>query len=68
MQYTIEHVQISTIKAGDTVMHRGVLKTVCRNNLGMDSFMGITLFGDCYKMGRKLVQRVNIHRSMPEMA
>ena len=68
MNYTIEHVQISKIKSGDTVMHDGKMKTVCNNNIGRDDFMGITLFGDCYKMGRKLVQKVNIIRAMPVIA
>lgn len=68
MQYTIEHVQISAIQPGDTVMHYGNMKTVCRNNIGKDAFMGVTLFGDCYKMGHKLVQKVNIHRVLPVVA
>lgn len=68
MQYTIEHVQISTIEPGDTVIHDGKMKTVCRNNIDKDAFMGVTLFGDCYKMGRKLVQKVKIHRALPVVA
>lgn len=68
MEYTIEHVQISTIQPGDTVMHDGKMKTVCRNNIKHDSFIGVTLFGDCYKMGRKLVQKVIIHRALPTIA
>lgn len=54
---TIE-VHISTIVAGDTIMHNGEMKTVSGNNIKFDSFMGTTLFGDSYRLGHKKVTKV----------
>ena len=42
---TIE-VHISTIVAGDTIMHNEEMKTVSGNNIKFNSFIGKTLFGD----------------------
>lgn len=58
-------VHISTIKAGDTVLHNGHEKTVCRNNLTRDSFMGQCLFGDSYRLGRKPVTKVIYEKQIP---
>lgn len=57
--HTEEEVHISKIKAGDTIMHNGVLTTVSGNNIKTCSFMGITLFGDSYRSGYKKVTRIN---------
>ncbi len=54
----IELVDISTIRAGDTIVHDGKLRTVCNNNIQYCSFMGITLFGDSYKSGHTKVKLV----------
>lgn len=54
---TIE-VHISSIVAGDTIMHNGEMKTVSGNNIKFDSFMGTTLFGDSYSLGYKKVTKV----------
>lgn len=54
----IEKVHISLIRASDTVFHEGKVKTVCKKNLKHDTFMGHTLFGDSYMLGRKPVWRV----------
>lgn len=51
-------VHISTIKIGDTILHNGEVKTVCRRTFGWSSFMGLTLFGDCYHLGYKLVKKI----------
>ena len=48
---------ISLISAGDTVEHNGELKTVCGNNIKR-GFMGITLFGDSYRLGSLPVIKV----------
>ena len=53
-----EPVHISQVSAGDTIVHEGKLTTVCANNIKRDSFMGITLFGDCYRLGYKPVSKV----------
>lgn len=55
---TIEHVHISTITAGDTIMYKGEMKTVCKNNIKYDPFMGITIFGDNFKCGHTKVEKV----------
>lgn len=57
-EWVKELVSISQIKAGDTVEIDGIMKTVCRNNLKYSEFMGITLFGDNYKLGREKVTRL----------
>lgn len=49
---------IRDIRPGDTVIHNGEMKTVCRNNIKRDPFLGITLFGDCHNMGRTLIKKV----------
>lgn len=56
---------ISRIRAGDTVLHDGKQQTVCQSNLKRDSFMGITLFGDSYRLGYLPVQKVVIERALP---
>ena len=56
--YRIEKRHISDIRIGDTVMHNGEMKTVGKNNLKYDSFMGYSLFGDSYKLGRQAVEVV----------
>lgn len=50
-QHAIRPVHISTIKPGDTVEHAGHLKTVCAADLKQSGFMGLTLFGDSYRLG-----------------
>lgn len=47
------------IQVGDTILHTdGQLRTVCRNNITRSPFMGLTLFGDPYKLGTIPVKRV----------
>lgn len=50
--YIIKEVHIDNIQPGDTVLHvDGEVRTVGRSNIGGDSFMGRTLFGDSYHSG-----------------
>jgi hypothetical protein len=58
MKAKLAPVHISQIAVGDTVEHGGHLRTVNKNHIGRDSFMGISLFGDCYKSGYKPVNKV----------
>ena len=60
----IEPVHVSLIRASDTVFHEGKVRTVCKGNLKNDSFMGPTLFGDSYNIGRKPVYRLIMRRAM----
>lgn len=63
MQYKITPCHITDIRQGDTVMHDGAMRTVSGNNIGRCPFMGRSLFGDTYKLGTELVQRVDIERA-----
>ncbi|MCS2475505.1 hypothetical protein NXX39_20730 [Bacteroides ovatus] len=61
MNYEVEEVHISTIQAGDTILHTdGLIRTVDNVNIRHSSFMGITLFGDSYHLGNALVKRLRI--------
>lgn len=59
--YTTQDVHITDIVPGDTILHDGILKTVCRNNIKYDSFMGTSIFGDSYRSGRIPVKKVTFH-------
>ena len=39
---------LKDIKAGDTVMYKGHLTTVGKEDIKQDPFMGTSLFGACY--------------------
>jgi uncharacterized radical SAM superfamily Fe-S cluster-containing enzyme len=64
MKYEIKPTHISDIKQGDTVMINGEMRTVGNNNI-KNGFMGVTLFGDSYRLGREHVQKVVIFKAMP---
>ena len=65
MKYEIKPTHISQIKQGDTVMIDGEMRTVGNHNIKHDEFMGLTLFGDSYRLGSQPVQKVVIYRAMP---
>lgn len=46
-----KQIHISQLRAGDTILHRGELKTVCKTDLTESDFMGRSVFGDSYKLG-----------------
>ena len=54
----IEKVHISRIRIGDTVCHNNKIRTVCNRTLKYSEFMGVTLFGDSYNIGYKMVEKV----------
>ena len=58
MQKLLSFVHISTIKAGDTIIHNGKESTVCKNDIKTGGFMGTSVFGDSYRSGTKLVEVV----------
>jgi len=62
MQY-IESVHIDNIEAGDTIIHNGIIKTICQNDISENSFTGKTIFGDSYNIGNKKVSRVKFPRN-----
>ena len=49
------NVNIEEIRAGDTILHNEKLTTVCDSDIKYCSFMGNSIFGDTYVMGRKKV-------------
>lgn len=51
-------VNISRISPGDTIVLDGKITTVNKENIKKCSFMGTTLFGDSYKLGSELVEKV----------
>ena len=55
--FTID-VHISQIQPGDTIVHHGIIKTVCRKNIKKCDFMGISIFGDSYMSGHLPVKKV----------
>jgi len=64
MIYKIEKVGIQEVKAGDTILFGGVERTVCAKDIKL-SLNGITVFGDSYMLGHKLVERCIIYRALP---
>ena len=50
---------IKDIKIGDTIIDNdGKIKLVSKGNLKYNKFMGLTLFGDCYKLGTQKVRKL----------
>ena len=57
-----EVVPVSAIRVGDTVVNKnGQEVTVGKNDIKNDKFIGITLFGDSYKLGTEKVTRIVHH-------
>lgn len=46
---------ITHILPGDIILHDNKEQTVCHKDIKRDSFMGVTIFGDSYKLGYKPV-------------
>ena len=57
-RYKTKNKHISLIRQGDTILHNGEERTVCDSDILISSFMGISIFGDSYSMGRKLVKEI----------
>lgn len=64
MQVTKEMVHIRDIRPGDCVEHQGKLMTVGRHDL-KTGFMGMTLFGDSYRLGTVAVVKATPVHVMP---
>lgn len=56
---------IRNIRAGDVVRHDGKDRTVGIKDIKHCDFMGVSLFGDTYNLGHKLVDLVVIQRAIP---
>lgn len=55
---TTAQVHISQIRIGDTIMHNGHMRTVCKRVIKHSQGIGVTLFGDSYRLGTQLVTKV----------
>lgn len=66
MQDIREEVHVSDIKAGDCIEHQGKLMTVCRKDI-KKGFMGLSIFGDSYRLGRQCVIRATPIHIMPKL-
>jgi len=62
-----EKIHISRIMPGDVVLHNNKEMTVSKKDITRDSFMGICLFGDCYRIGKMLVTKVLYTRALPSL-
>jgi hypothetical protein len=54
-QWTTTPRHISEITAGSTIFHNGQLRTVSARDIKKCGFMGVSIFGDTYQLGQKLV-------------
>lgn len=59
----IVEVHISTISIGDSIIcNDGFERTVGKGNIKPNTFMGTTIFGDSYRLGRLPVTKVIYER------
>lgn len=58
MNFITNHIHIDLIRAGDTVLHCGEMRTVCPKDIRRGGFMGTTLFGDSYALGLQPVEMI----------
>ena len=50
---------IQDIRIGDTIIDNDdKIKLVSQGNIKYNEFMGLTLFGDCYKLGMQKVRKL----------
>ena len=63
MNYDIREKHISTISVGDVVEHNGKLMTVGDGDMKRSEFMGVSIFGDSYRMGNKPARLVIMKRA-----
>jgi len=58
---TIAYIHKDRIVSGDVIVcPDGKERTVCQSNIRYNSLMGVTIFGDSYHGGHKLVKVVQI--------
>lgn len=63
MKFAIVPTHISQIRQGDYIEHQGEIVTVSNQWIKKCSFMGLTLYGDSYNLGTKMVKKVVYGRS-----
>lgn len=64
VKYEVEDVHITRINPGDAILHCGVIRTVCAENIKNTPGVGITIFGDSYRLGYLPVKKVKIQKAM----
>ena len=60
--YDIIEVNIKDVKAGDLILFNNEIKTVNKKDIHFSEFMGISIFGDNFKCGHKLVKKIINYR------
>ena len=58
MNYQLVKVHKDTINCGDMILFDGKIKTVCKKDIKYSEFMGITIFGNSFKLGYQLIKKV----------
>jgi hypothetical protein len=53
-----EDTHVSLIRPGDTIYYTGHVVTVCSKDIHKSTFMGTSIFGDCFKLGYTPVKKV----------
>lgn len=64
----VRRAHVSQIRPEDTVFHEGRVRTVGHKDIRRDDFMGHTLFGDSYILGRRPVHRLVMGRTLEQMS
>lgn len=59
----ITEVDKELIRVGDAVYHDGKVQTVSPGDIRRGGFMGLTIFGDSYRLGRQKVKRVEFKKA-----
>lgn len=65
IDYTIKPTHISQVRTGDIILHHGKLQILSERHIKR-GFMGRTIFGDSYRLGKDLVDVVVIKKAMPK--
>lgn len=60
MNYSIIKTHIKNIRVGDTINHNDKIVTVCETDIKRCDFMGLTIKGDSYNLGYKIVNKLQI--------
>lgn len=57
--YDIVPTDRDNIRPGDSILCKdGHIRTVCQKDIKWDSFMGTSIFGDTYVLGREKVNKI----------
>lgn len=65
VQYDLKPTHISLVRAGDVILRKGKLRTLSAKNIKRGG-MGITIFGDSYRLGTDPVMVAKIKHAKPK--